>query len=93
MKSSAMMSSPQPPSPSVVVTFDASGTWGCGAFCCDESSAWKELAPVVIAVAIWGVSWKQQTILCLCDNRAVVGILRTRTSKTKVHLVRCLHFL
>lgn len=56
--------------------------------------ALKELAPIVVAVALWGAAWKQQTVLCRTDNSAVVSMLRTRTSKTKaiMHLIRCLHF-
>lgn len=104
----AMMSTSQPPRPSVVVTSDASGSWGCGAFCGNKwfQLAWpddltkqqpialKELAPIVVAVALWGAAWKQQTVLCRTDNSAVVSMLRTRTSKTKaiMHLIRCLHF-
>ncbi len=44
--------------------------------------------------AIWGWGWRGSTVLCRCDNSAVVGVLRTRTCKEKevMHLLRCLHF-
>jgi hypothetical protein len=38
---SAMMSSSRPRVPSVTVTSDASGGWGCGAFCANQ---WFQLA-------------------------------------------------
>jgi len=42
-------------SPKITVTLDASGSWGCGAFC--DPGAYisiKKMVPVVIAVTIWG---------------------------------------
>ena len=105
---SAMMSFSQLPSPTVFLTSDASGSWGCGAFAGpnwfqlawpndharDCPIAYKELAPIVLALAIWGHLWSQQTVLCFTDNTAVVSILLSRTSKNKdiMHLVRCLYF-
>jgi hypothetical protein len=105
---SAMMSASQQAPPSAVVTSDASGTWGCGAYHAqqwfqlawpDEATAQqtitlKELAPIVIAVAAWGAQWRSRVVLCRTDNSAVVAILHTRTSKCKevMHLLRCLHF-
>ena len=86
---------------------DASGAWGCGAFCHpqwlqlqwpeswhDYSITIKELLPIVLAVAIWGRKWSRKHIMCRCDNMAVVNILYSRTSKdnTVMHLVRSLHF-
>ena len=105
---SAMMSSSRPPAPSATLTSDASGTWGCGAFYGDQwfQLAWpdeataqqpitlKELAPIVLALGIWGTSWRSQVVRCLCDNSAVVCILQSRTSRNNevMHLLRCLHF-
>ena len=81
---------------SVTVTSDASGSWGCGAFCsrqwfqltwsdtlCDPTTniAVKELIPIVIAAALWGGEWRGETVHCRCDNQAVVSVLRSRTSK------------
>ena len=105
---SAMMSPSKSPAPTATVTSDASGCWGCGAFCNNDwfQLAWpdeataqqpitlKELAPLVIAVGIWGSHWKFQVVRCLCDNAAVVSILQARTCKNKevMHLLRCLYF-
>ena len=103
-----MISFSQLLSPTVCLISDASGSWGCGAFAGpnwfqlawpndharDCPIAYKELAPIVLALAIWGHLWSQQTVLCFTDNTAVVSILLSRTSKNKdiMHLVRCLHF-
>ncbi len=88
--------------PGVVVTSDASGSWGCGDwFQIPWQSYWegvhitvKELLPVVVACAIWGRSSQGKSIRVRCDNAAVVAILRSGTSKDKLtmHLVRCLAF-
>jgi len=58
-------------SPGVVLTLDASGSWGCGAF--ESAGKWfqiqwlgaldgahitvKELLAVVVACALWGSQW------------------------------------
>lgn len=94
--------------PHHVVVSDASGHWGCGAYCdhswfqlCwhgtpmqDESIMVKELIPVVIASAIWGRQWIGHTVQCKCDNEAVVAVITSRTSKNVpvMHLLRCLFF-
>ena len=95
-------------SPSSVLTTDASGGWGGGAFSSQGEwfnlqwpDSWravhitiKELAPIVIACAMWGPGWRGKTVLCRCDNAAVVAILRSGTSKhpMAMHLMRCLFF-
>ena len=86
---------------------DASGSWGCGAvwsqnwFHCPWNEAWagvpittKELVPIVLAVALWGKVWRNSHVLVLCDNLAMVMVLRTQTCKDAVmmHLLRSLHF-
>ncbi len=94
--------------PDVVLTSDASGSWGCGAY---SQAAWfqyqwsaatteyhitaKELLPIVIAAAIWGKAWAGKSILCRCDNEAVVYIINSGTSKdpTVMGLMRCLYFI
>ena len=94
--------------PSATVTSDASGGWGCGAF--TTTGEWfqfqwppswkdihitvKELLPIIVACAVWGKQWRGKTICCLCDNAAVVAILRSGTSKNPLamHLMRCLFF-
>ena len=54
----------------------------------------KELAPIVVASAVWGYLWKGLTIKVLCDNEAVVAIVNKGTSRDSkvMHLVRCLAF-
>lgn len=63
----SMMQQSRRDNPDIVLTSDASGSWGCGAFC---GTAWfqyqwptdmppshitlKELLPIVIAAAVWG---------------------------------------
>lgn len=105
---SAMMSPSHPPTPSATITSDASGGWGCGAYCEDKwfQLAWpdeetaqqsitlKELAPIVLSAAVWGSAWRHCTVRCLTDNSAVVCILGSRTCRNKeiMHLLRCLHF-
>ncbi len=95
-------------SPQVALTSDASGSWGCGAFTSDGKwfqlqlhDGWdgihitvKELLPIVLGVAIWGSEWKGLTIVCFCDNAAVVAIVNSGRSKMDraMHLMRCLSF-
>ena len=94
--------------PSVTLTSDASGCWGCGAFSSEGlwfqfrwPEVWagvhitvKELLPIVVACAVWGHGWKGKTIRCRCDNAAVVAILKSGSSKDglAMHLMRCLFF-
>ena len=91
--------------PSVTVTSDASGSFGCGAFSPPYGwfqvtwpQSWqsthitvKELVPVVIAAAVWGPLWRGTHVLFRSDNMAVVGILQKRTSTDPhiMHLLRC----
>ena len=95
--------------PDQVVVSDASGAWGCGAYWAHEwfqlewagtpvataSIAVKELVPLVLAVALWGSQWKGDTVMCRCDNEAVVAVIITRTAHDKglMQLLRCLFFL
>ena len=87
---------------------DASGSWGCGAYCgshwfqlCwDGRSAGlpimvKELLPIVLACMVWGQEWAHSCIRCLCDNQAVVACLRSRTSRDGhcMHMLRTLAFV
>lgn len=84
--------------PTVTLTSDASGKWGCGAFwsgnwfqlawqAVPQARQWniaiKELIPVVMAVAIWGGKWAGQVVRCRCDNSAVVSVLATRSSRDR----------
>jgi len=103
-----MMLNPRCSHPDVVLTSNASSSWGCGAF---YGNAWfqlqwpaaikdshitaKELLPIIIAAAIWGAQWANQSVLCRCDNEAVVCIVNTGTSKdlTVMCLMHCLYFI
>lgn len=94
--------------PTVVLTSDASGSWGCGAY--TSMGGWfqlkfpdswldvhitvKELLPIVLAIALWGHLWKGVTVSCKCDNMAVVAIVNSGRSKMDkaMHLMRCLSF-
>ena len=94
--------------PRRTVISDASGSWGCGAFC--DSGAWfqlpwggawesvhitcKELLPIVVACAVWGRAVQGGVIRCRTDNAAVVLIVNKGQSKNELamHLMRCLAF-
>ena len=85
----------------VIITSDASGSWGCGAylstwawFQLEWPKSWasthitvKELLPLVLAIAMWGRQWH-------CDNAAVVAMLRSGWCKNEhtMHLLRSLFF-
>ena len=92
----------------VLLTSDASGSWGCGAWsnsdwfqlAWDQASqqfqiAIKELIPVLIAAVIWGKKWKKYSVVANCDNEAVVVILNSRYSKDPhlMHMLRTLFFI
>ena len=83
--------------PDVILTSDASGSWGCGADCdsqwlqyqwsdltVDYNITAKELLPIVFGAAMWGKDWENKSILCRCDNEAVVHIVNTGTSRDPV---------
>ena len=80
--------------PDLVVTSDASGSLGFGAYFRGEwfsgswttsqfsqSIAYKELFSVVIAAHLWDPQWARRYVLFRSDNKAVVYILNSRTSK------------
>ena len=103
----SMMSSMIRSHPRAVVTSNVSN-WGCGAvgshgqwfqLCWPPSwrevhITFKELVPVVIAVALWGHLWKDGTVLCRSDNIAVVGIVGSGRSahELAMHLMHTLFF-
>ena len=91
-------------SPAVVVTSDASGEWGCGAWsqehwfqfqwpelAKDHHIAFKELFAVLLACVLWGGSWSRCRVLARCDNQAAVHAMTNRSCKDK-YLLRCLFF-
>lgn len=91
-----------------VLTSDASGHWGCGAW---HEKKWfqlqwgeksehlniatKELVPIIIAAVIWGQRWKEEKVIVRCDNAAVVAVLTSRYSKDThlMQMLRCLFFI
>ena len=103
-----MMSSLGSTTAVIMVTSDASGTWGCGAF--TSAGQWfqfrwpaswatvhitvKELLPIIMAGIVWGRAWSGKRVQCLSDNAAAVDILNSGKSKDKLamHLLHCLFF-
>lgn len=97
-----------PRSPSTTFESDASGSWGAGAVWQHHwfQLQWKnereqqhniatlELVPIVAAAAVWGKYWQGQTVLCRCDNQAVVFALLSRSCRDPnlMHLLRTLFF-
>ena len=98
---------PPTPVPSIEFASDASGTWGCGAWCgdkwwqwewpqgCSKGIAFKELFAVILSAAVWGKEWRGQLVRAHCDNEAVVHMMASRSSKNPelMHLLRCLFFI
>lgn len=93
--------------PTTEFASDASGMWGCGAWCRDQWWQWqwpagrdmgiafKELFALVVSTAVWGKDWRGQRVLGYCDNEAVVHMLASRSSKNPelMHLLRGLFFI
>ena len=86
---------------------DASGSWGCAAFFQGEwlqlpwNEAWtsvgimaKELAPILLSIAVWGTRLAKKRALFQCDNMSVVEALKKGSSKDRVvmQLLRSLWF-
>ena len=103
----SMMHSYRRENPDTILTSDASGSWGCGAYYDGQwlQYQWshlmvgyditaKELLPIVFGAVIWGKAWENKSILCRCDNEEVVHIINTGTSRdlTAMSLMRCLYF-
>ena len=79
-----------------VITSDASGSWGCGAFRSQHPLSWfqlqwppawadvniavKELVPVTLSAAIWGHTWHKQRIVFKSDNIAMMVIALNKRS-------------
>ena len=91
----------------LTVYSDASGSWGCGAFCehCWFQLEWpprlsplsiavKEMFPVIIAAACFGRQWSGKVIEFVVDNEAVVEVLKATYSRDLhlMHLIRLLVF-
>ena len=83
-------------------------SWGAGAVWAGRwfQLAWRndgekhsniatlELIPIVVAAAVWGKHWQVQSVLCRCDNQAVVCAVTARSCRDPnlMHLLRCLFF-
>lgn len=95
-------------SPELEVFSDASGSWGCGAVCGSSwfqlqwdsrlqalSIAIKEMIPVVLASAVFGRGWSGKIIQFHVDNKAVVDIINSTSTKNThlMHLTRVLVFM
>ena len=93
--------------PQFVLKSDASGHWGCGAWCqtswfqfmWPETArphhiAFKELLAVLLAVAVWGDRLYGTRVQWLCDNHAAVRVVSSRSCRDQslMHLLRCLFF-
>ena len=96
------------PLPDFEVSSDASGAlahgvvfqghWFSGAWLptqVSQSIEYKELLPLVLAAYLWGPLWASKRVNFLSDNRSVVEILRSGTSRapTIMSLVRYLSLL
>ena len=102
-------SSIMPPSGApLLLTSDASGTWGCGAlhgnswFQLQWPESWasvtiapKELVPIVVAATLWGPQWAGKHVQYLCDNAAVVSAVNKGAARDRTlsHLLRVLAFI
>lgn len=94
--------------PEVLLTSDASGSWGCGAW---QGSQWfqlpweahsqalhiaaKELIPILVAAVVWGTNWGGCKVVARCDNMAVVEAINRRYCKDAnlMQLLRGLYFI
>ena len=87
---------------SIAMMSDASGSWGCGAFCgkkwfqlkwptslLEHDITFKELVPIVLAAAVWGKVWSAKNVKVWCDNSAVVDIVKKGTAKSSRSCISC----
>lgn len=93
------------PEADIELSSDEAGSLGYGAFLrglwftgswsplqAQQSIAYKELFPVVVAAHIWGDMWCRRHVLFHSDNDAVVHILNSRTSKILALCIYCAIF-
>ena len=81
--------------PGSAIISDASGSWGCGAFCTaslnwfqlqwpphweSTNIAAKELLPIMISAAIWGPTWHGTVVRFKSDNQVVATALTSRSA-------------
>ncbi len=104
----SLLQTPVKAPPAIIMSTDASGSWGCGAVWpphwfqvpwdpnwSENNIAVKELVPIVLAAAVWDRCWSHHRVLVLSDNMAVVEIFKSRSCRDSdlLHLLRCLHFI
>ena len=83
---------------------DASGSWGCGAYCqlslewfqlqwpepwLHISIAVKEMLSIVVSTALWGRAWRDLLISIFSDNDALVACLNSKSAR-ELHLAHLL---
>ena len=61
----------------------------------EDSITFKELLPIVWAVAVWGALWRHGSVVVYCDNEGAVAAVNSGYSKVPriMHLLRCLFFI
>ncbi len=86
-----IMSSRSKLRPDIILTSDASGSWGCAVPSRCTTSGFNIHGPppihitvkeLLLACAVWGWQWSAKSVKCFCGNAAVVAILNSGTSKT-----------
>ena len=75
--------------PQATVTLDVFGRWGCAAQTGSNQMEGvhitiKDLLLIVVAGAIWGRQWSGLRIQSLCDNAAVVAIIKSGSNKASI---------
>ncbi len=60
-----------------------------------DSITFKEMLPIVWALAIWGGYWKDSAVTVYCDNMGAVAAINSGYSKVPriMYLLRCLFFI
>ena len=89
--------------PDIVIQTDASGSWGCAAFCGGRWLQWewpsewgketimvKELVPIVLSCVVWGRQMARKVALFQCDNTGVVAAVKKGSTREPLvmHLLR-----
>ena len=88
--------------PDIAIQTDASGSWGCAAFCggCWLQWEWlvkwrketimaKELVAIVLSCAVWGREMARKVALFQCDNTGVVAAVKKGSAREPldIHLL------
>ena len=68
--------------------------WGEWPGFASASIAAKELLPIIVAMAIWGLWWKGSVVMCHCDEVVVASIKGGYCRDPGMaHILRCLFYL